>query len=144
MAWEHVVGRVPFYDTEAAMMILMRHVTEPIPSAVEVNPEIDAELSGWIDRMLIKDPHERTQTAVGAWDELEEIVLRLLGPRWRRQARLPEHITVLDTPRPLTPAPFQSTRAPTPPPIERPPTAELDEAYMTFRRAPAPAAPAEA
>src|SRR5436190_18073760 len=37
MAWEHVVGRVPFYDTEAPMMILMRHVNEPIPSAVEVN-----------------------------------------------------------------------------------------------------------
>ena len=31
MAWEHVVGRVPFHDSEAPMVILMRHVNEPIP-----------------------------------------------------------------------------------------------------------------
>ena len=86
------------------MVILMRHVNEPIPPAIEVNSHIDSELSAWIDRLLVKDPAKRTQTAVGAWEELEEIVLRLLGPRWRREARLPEHITALDTPRPLTPA----------------------------------------
>ena len=65
MAYEHVVGHVPFYDTDAPMVILMRHVNEAIPPAIEVNSHIDPELSAWIDRLLVKDPAKRTQTAVG-------------------------------------------------------------------------------
>ena len=160
MAYEHVVGRVPFWDTEAPMVILMRHVNEPIPPAIEINSHIDGELSAWIDRLLVKDPTKRTQTAVGAWDELEEIILQLLGPRWRREARLPEHITALDTPRPLTPAPFESMRMATPQPMTGGPTqpeqtpgatptptptpAEPAPAYMTFGRAAESVAPAAA
>ena len=117
MAYEHVVGHVPFYDTDAPMVILMRHVNEPIPPAIDVNSHIDAELSAWIDRLLVKDPASARRRAVGAWEELEEIVLQLLGPRWRREARLPEHITALDTPRPLTPAPFESMPMATPKPM---------------------------
>jgi len=159
MAYEHVVGRVPFYDTEAPMVILMRHVNEPIPPATEINPQIDPELSAWIDRLLVKEPTKRTQTAVGAWDELEEIILQLLGPRWRREARLPEHIAALDTPRPLTPAPFESMRMATPDPMVGGPTpeqtpgapstqapapAEPEPAYMTFGRAAESVAPGAA
>ena len=157
MAYEHVVGHVPFYDTDAPMVILMRHVNEPIPPAIEVNSHIDAELSAWIDRLLVKDPAKRTQTAVGAWEELEEIVLQLLGPRWRREARLPEHITALDTPRPLTPAPFESMPMATPkpmvpgaltpgqtgaapPPQPAEPSAP-EPAYMTFGKAAESVAP---
>ena len=33
-------------------------------------------------------------------------MLRLFGARWRREARLPEAAAAVDTPRPLTPAPF--------------------------------------
>jgi Protein kinase domain len=149
MAYEHVVGRAPFHDTDAPMVILMRHLNERIAPAVEVNPEVDPDLSEWIDRLLIKDARERTQNAISAWEELEEIVLGLLGPRWRREARLPEHVTALDTPRALTPAPFDTGRAstpapmaagapdqatPTPEPIASPPAPEPVE-----RQPPAPA-----
>ena len=157
MAYEHVVGHLPFYDTDAPMVILMRHVNEPIPPAIEVNSHIDAELSAWIDRLLVKDPAKRTQTAVGAWEELEEIVLQLLGPRWRREARLPEHITALDTPRPLTPAPFESMPMATPkpmvtgamtpgqtgaaPPPEPAAPSAPEPAYLTFGKAAESVAP---
>ena len=41
----------------------------------------------------------------------EEIVIGLLGPRWRREARLGASAAPVDTPKPLTPAPFESTTA---------------------------------
>jgi YVTN family beta-propeller protein len=63
-------------------------VNEPVTPAVEVNPGVDPALSDWIDRLVVKDPAERTQTATAAWDELEEILVGLLDPRWRRDARL--------------------------------------------------------
>src|SRR4051794_1967387 len=109
MAHEMFTGRVPFYDTEAPMAILLRHVNEQIPSVKSIDPKIDQEISDWIDRLLLKDPKQRTQSANDAWDEFEEIIINLLGPRWRREARLREGSAQFDTPAPLTPAPFQGT-----------------------------------
>jgi hypothetical protein len=144
MAWEHVVGRVPFHDSEAPMVILMRHVNEDIPSAVEVKPDADPQLSAWIDRLLVKDPGQRTRSPVAAWEDLEEIVIGELGPRWRREARLPSHAAVADTPRPLTPAPFESQHARTPKPVGRPKDELLEPAqtgYVTFGRTDEPSVP---
>src|SRR5262249_54987257 len=42
------------------------------------------------DSLLVKDPAARVATADDAWESLEEILIRLLGPRWRRDAALPE------------------------------------------------------
>ena len=111
------MGRVPFEPGVSALAVLMRHVTEQIPAAHAVDPAIDARLSDWIDRLLIKDPHERTQSAEQAWEELEEVVLALLGSRWRRVARLVTPASQ-SAARPLTPAPFaaQDGEAHAPPP----------------------------
>ena len=94
------------------MAILLRHVNEPIPPVSSVDPSIDEALSAWVERLLVKEPKERTQSAGEAWDDLEEIVIGLQGPRWRRaraaaRARRPQ----ADTPKPLTPAPFEGTEA---------------------------------
>jgi serine/threonine protein kinase len=109
MAFEMYTGRVPFHDTEAPMAILLRHVNEQIPAVKSIDPSIDQEISDWIERMLVKDPTKRTQNANDAWDEFEEIIIGLLGPRWRREARLREGSAQFDTPAPLTPAPFEGT-----------------------------------
>jgi serine/threonine protein kinase len=114
MTYEQLVGRIPFHDTQAPMAILMRHVNEPIPPVIESRPDVDPLLSEWITRLLVKEPTGRTSSAVQAWEELEEIVLELLGPRWRRDARLPERGSTASTPKPLTPAPFDSRRVATP------------------------------
>ena len=111
MAFEMFTGRVPFHDTEAPMAILLRHVNEQIPSVKSIDPQVDQDISDWIDRLLVKDPKQRTQYANDAWDEFEEIIIGLLGPRWRREARLREGSAQFDTPAPLTPAPFQGTTA---------------------------------
>jgi serine/threonine protein kinase len=109
MAFEMFTGRVPFHDTEAPMAILLRHVNEPIPPAKSVDPTIDQDISDWIEHLLHKDPTQRIQSANEAWDEFEEIIIGLLGPRWRREARLVERAQQIDTPAPLTPAPFEGT-----------------------------------
>jgi serine/threonine protein kinase len=114
MAFEFFVGRVPFSDTEEPMAILMRQVSDPIPPASSVNAEVDPEISAWIERLLVKDPEQRTRSAGEAWDDFEEIMLHLVGPRWRRSARLLEPSErAPDTPAgPHTTAP---TRAAAPP-----------------------------
>jgi serine/threonine protein kinase len=88
IAFELFVGHVPFYDTDEPMAVLMKQVNDPIPPAIEVNPEIDPGISDWIERLLIKDPKKRTGVAAEASEELEEIVIGLAGPRWRRAAPL--------------------------------------------------------
>ncbi len=111
MAFELFTGKVPFHDTDAPMAILLRHVNEEIPAVQSVDPSVDPGISDWIEHLLVKDPKKRTQSAVDAWDEFEEIVIGLLGPRWRREARLLERTAQVDTPKPLTPAPFEGTSA---------------------------------
>lgn len=124
MAYEHIVGHPPFRD-EPTPVILFRHVNDRVPSASEVSPAVPPALSAWIDRMLVKSPTERTQGAAEAWDSLEDIVIDLLGPRWRRDARLGAQMLDTNGAKPLTPAPFQSTRTPTPRPSEAPPASDL-------------------
>jgi predicted Ser/Thr protein kinase len=88
MAFELFVGHVPFYDTEEPMAVLMRQVSDPIPPARSLNPEVDEAISDWIEGLLVKDPKKRIRSAADAWDDFEEIVLALVGPRWRRSAAL--------------------------------------------------------
>jgi hypothetical protein len=84
MAFELVVGHVPFHDTEDPMSILLRQVSDPIPPAISVDPGVDPRISNWIEALLVKEPADRVGSASEAWDALEEIVLGLVGPRWRR------------------------------------------------------------
>jgi hypothetical protein len=89
MAFEMFVGRAPFQDTEEPMAVLMRQVSDPIPPVHALRPEVDEAISDWIERLLVKEPEDRVQSASEAWDQFEEIVLALVGARWRREARLP-------------------------------------------------------
>src|SRR3954462_6288268 len=112
MAFEMFTGNVPFHDSDAPMAILLRHVNEPIAPVKSIWPEVDPRISDWIEKLLVKEPTARTQNANDAWDDFEEILLGLLGPRWRREARLTERETEQgDGAKPLTPAPFPGTSA---------------------------------
>ena len=114
MAFELFVGHVPFHDTDEPMAVLMRQVSDPIPPARSVNPQVDPEISGWIERLLEKEPAERTQSAGEAGDELEEIVIALVGPRWRRSARVlaPAQRPPEAPAGPATPPPTEAARPP--------------------------------
>jgi serine/threonine protein kinase len=109
MAFELFTGNVPFHDSDAPMAILLRHVNEPIAPVKSIVPDVDQRISDWIEQLLVKEPDKRTQNAQDAWDDFEEVLLNLLGPRWRREARLVERVEESDGSKPLTPAPFHST-----------------------------------
>src|SRR5206468_6828700 len=72
----------------------------------DVWPDAGPEISDWVARLLVKERAERTASAADAWTELEEIMLAGLGPRWRREARLPVAAGQARGELPLTPAPF--------------------------------------
>ncbi len=88
IAYELLVGRLPFDERETPMAVLVKQIQEPIPPPRSLKPDLDERLARWLERMLEKDPALRPRSAAEAWDELEEIVITLLGPRWRREARL--------------------------------------------------------
>ena len=89
VAFEMFTGRVPFEDHESPVRVLMRHVSEAPPLVVDLRPRVDPELSEWVAALLAKEPSERPASAATARDRLEDIVLRLRGARWRREAPLP-------------------------------------------------------
>ncbi len=89
MAYEMCVGALPFADSTEPFALMLRHISEQIPSARSVNPDLPQELSDWIDSLLVKDPEQRVATAQDAWDSLDEILFHLLGPRWQRGSALP-------------------------------------------------------
>jgi serine/threonine protein kinase len=141
IAYELLVGNVPFHDTDAPVAILLRHVNDPIPPPRSINPDLDPGLAEWLEALLEKSPSDRTGSAEEAWDTLDENVLRILGPRWRREARLQAPTTEVRTPKPLTPAPFHEESGQQQAAAEEKP--EPEPAFETFRwgkrRKPAPA-----
>jgi hypothetical protein len=88
MAFELLVGRPPFHDTEEPAAILLRNINDPVPPVHTLRPEIDPALSDWIERLLIKDPAKRTRSAAVACAELEAVLDDALGARWQRDAPL--------------------------------------------------------
>ena len=140
IAYELLVGHPPYHDIEAPMAVLFAHVNQPIVPPSEVVPELDPVLSRWVEQLLAKDPSQRTAGAFEAWDALEEIAIDLLGPRWRRGARIAESRTLAPgAARPLTPSPFRIS------PLALPavPNQPTDD-YMTYEPVsgrPAQAAP---
>jgi predicted Ser/Thr protein kinase len=122
MAFELFVGHVPFYDTDEPMVVLMRQVSDPIPPARSLNPEVDEAISDWIERLLVKDPAKRIQSAGEAWEEFEEIIIALVGARWRRSAPLvaPSRRPADMPAGPHTPPPTAAARPPLMPTWEVP------------------------
>ena len=128
IAFELLVGHAPFHDTEEPMAILMRQINDPVPPVHSLVPDVDPELSHWIERLLEKDPRERTASAAAAADELDEIVTGALGPRWMRGAALPARpgdptaVVAIPTPRPRSTSRFPAavTGSRTIPPATRP------------------------
>ncbi len=110
VAWELLTGQVPFEETDTPVAVLYRQVHEPIPSVRTVAPDVDEGIADWLGRMLAKAPEERFQSADEAWEELEDVILDLLGPRWRREARLATRDDGTRAAHTLTPAAFDAAQ----------------------------------
>jgi protein kinase-like protein len=90
IAYELLAGRVPFDQAEPPMAIMLRHLNDAIPPLRSLDPDLDPELADWVERMLAKSAGDRPGSASDAADHLEEIIIRLAGPRWRRLGRIPD------------------------------------------------------
>src|ERR1700722_19789505 len=89
IAYEQFVGRVPFHDSKSSYDLVLRRDRECATSVSESRPDLRPALSEWVARLLVRDPAERTRSAAHAWEQLEEIVIEILDPLWRRDAALP-------------------------------------------------------
>ena len=89
IAYELLVGRTPFHEEEEPIAVLLRHINDPVPPVISLVPDVGQDLSDWVDRLLVKAPERRTRSAAAAWEELDEILIGGLGPRWLRGAGLP-------------------------------------------------------
>ena len=127
MAFELFTGSVPFHDSDAPMAILLRHVNEPIAAGEVDRPDgRPARSRTGSRRCWSRSPTQRTQNAQRRVGRVRgDRASALLGPRWRREARLVERrpssaddAEAADAGavrgherRPATPAPRSSSRA---------------------------------
>ena len=91
--WEALAGHPPFVSEDTPMAVLFRQVNEPVPALTSVAPDIDPGLARWLDVMLAKAPADRFASAAQAWEQLEDVAIGSLGPRWRREARIALKLT---------------------------------------------------
>ena len=68
MAWELIARRRLFKGDEAA--IVLDIINKPIPSLLEIEPELPSEMAAAIERALKRDPNRRIETAKAFRDEL--------------------------------------------------------------------------
>jgi tetratricopeptide (TPR) repeat protein len=61
------------------------------------------KLVAWVERLLEKDPADRPESAKQAWNALEDVLIDLAGPRWRREA------PIMAAPTSTTPASDEAT-----------------------------------
>lgn len=88
IAYEVLVGHVPFDNRESPLYTLSRRVTEDVPTPVSLVPFILCDFSDWVTRLLARDPGCRPESAESAWRALETLIVRFDGPRWRDSAAL--------------------------------------------------------
>ncbi|MBZ0309288.1 MAG: serine/threonine protein kinase, partial [Anaerolineae bacterium] len=62
LAFEMLTGRHP-YSAETPMMVMFKHVSDPVPSLLEVAPEYPPPVDAVLQRALAKDREARYQTA---------------------------------------------------------------------------------
>ena len=103
IAYELLTGAPPFHDADTPMAMMLRHISEPLPSVNEV-AGVDQDVSDWVEALTAKDFTARPASSAVASEQLEEILLDKLGPRWRRDSRLGDPPTRSAAPAPSTPA----------------------------------------
>jgi serine/threonine protein kinase len=72
MAFVMLTGKLPYYDSNWVKMAL-KHVSEPVPDILAVNPGLPAGCQAFIYKALAKNPEERFSSAADLSGALAEI-----------------------------------------------------------------------
>ncbi|MCY3020719.1 MAG: serine/threonine-protein kinase [Planctomycetota bacterium] len=67
-----LTGQVPF-DGATAAVIMTRHLTDPVPSARAVNPEVSVAADRLVSKLMQKDPSDRYADAMQLVKDIERI-----------------------------------------------------------------------
>jgi serine/threonine-protein kinase len=70
----HLVTGQPPYSGETGAVIMSKHLTEPVPKAHKVNPDVSEECSRLIERMMQKKPEQRVQTPAELLAQIERVM----------------------------------------------------------------------
>ncbi len=66
-------GKTPFHGNTPTE-VLKAHVMEPIPSLKDLNPLVPADVVALVEKMLVKNPDDRFQTAKAIEEEIDRIL----------------------------------------------------------------------
>ncbi|MHC4778539.1 MAG: protein kinase domain-containing protein, partial [Planctomycetota bacterium] len=98
-----LVGEVPF-DGESAAVILLKHISEEVPSPRVSRPEIDETTCHILERMMAKKREDRYQTAQELIDDLDRVLAgespasRRLSPGASSIMRIPSDLITAPDP----------------------------------------------
>jgi len=73
MLFEMLTGRLPF-QADSVVGLMMAHVSKPVPSVQEANPDLPGELQVIIERGMAKSPADRYPTAGAIASDLEAVI----------------------------------------------------------------------
>ncbi len=100
--FELITGRGPF-QAETPMAVLLKHITEPLPSIRDIRPDVPLEIEQVIQKSTAKDPNERFSSA----GELADAYTNALRGQGMANYRPPTN-----TPRPMQPSTLSAATAP--------------------------------
>ncbi len=124
VAYELFCGKTPFEDAETPVAMLYRHVHDAPTPPTALRPELHPDIERWLLALLAKLPEDRP-TASDAREQLDELLIAELGPRWRRDAAT---IVAQASERHGADAPAVSA----PPPVGDGDSPESDQGFRTF------------
>lgn len=85
--YELLSGRLPFYDNRP-MYLVMKHVNEPVPNILQLNPNLPEGVNDVIQRAMAKKPADRYASAGEFSEALTKaargVVSRRARKRWMR------------------------------------------------------------
>ena len=103
--FEMLTGKQP-YEADTPMAVAIKHVTDPVPRILTVNPNLPADMDLIIRKAMAKDREERFGTAVDMVQTLKEIA-GVFGPEQKSKT-----LTALKTSMKKKPGSAQAGRPP--------------------------------
>jgi formylglycine-generating enzyme required for sulfatase activity len=79
MLYEMLTGGVP-YDAETPMAVVIQHITAPLPSPRQMNPDIPEPVERVVVKALVKDPADRHQSVGQMVEALRRAVAEATVP----------------------------------------------------------------
>lgn len=96
--FQMVTGDLP-YDAETPLALIMKHLNDPVPSVLEVNPKLPQSVDTIVSRLMSKEPEGRYATAGDLIEDIRQLEMMLTGATGQlnittptKQIKLPKEV----------------------------------------------------